>query len=88
MLSPGGIERAASDPEGLKAELAEHLKSINETLDPHEQMDCIVLFKQPWTVDNGLITPTFKVKRNDVDKAFGKQYETWAESRQKVILAD
>jgi long-chain acyl-CoA synthetase len=64
MLSPGGIERAASDPEGLKAELAEHLKSINETLDPHEQMDCIVLFKQPWTVDNGLITPTFKVKRN------------------------
>ena len=68
--------------------MAAHLKTINESLDPHEQMDCIVLFKQPWTVDNGLITPTFKVKRNDVDKAFGKNYEGWGESRQKVIFAD
>jgi long-chain acyl-CoA synthetase len=88
MLSPTALERVKSDAEGLKAELKEHLASINASLDPHEQMDCLVLFKTPWTVDNGLITPTFKVKRNELDKAFGNQYESWAESRQKVILVD
>ncbi len=86
MLSPTAIERVKSDEAGLKAELSEHLATINATLDPHEQMDCLVLFKEPWTVDNGLITPTFKVKRNELDKAFGGQYESWADSRQKVIV--
>lgn len=86
MLSPAALERLQSDAEGLKAELAQHLDGINAGLDPHEQMDCLVVFKDAWTVDNGLITPTFKVKRNDIDKAFGAKYEAWAESRQKVIV--
>jgi long-chain acyl-CoA synthetase len=88
MLSAPGAARASSDPEGLKAELAAHVKAINAKLDPHEQMDCLVVFKEPWTVDNGFVTPTFKVKRNRVDEVHGGQYENWAESRQKVIVAD
>ena len=86
MLSPTALEQLKGDAEGLKASLLEHLKGINATLDPHEQMDCLVLFKEAWTVDNGLITPTFKVKRNELDKAFGGKYEEWADSRQKVIV--
>ncbi|MDP2226413.1 MAG: AMP-binding protein, partial [Moraxellaceae bacterium] len=40
----------------------EHLRlHVNETLDPHEQLACIVVVKEPWTVENGLITPTLKI---------------------------
>jgi long-chain acyl-CoA synthetase len=88
MLSPVALEQLSNDEEGLKASLVEHLEAINSTLDPHEQMDCLVLFKQAWTVDNGLITPTFKVKRNEVDKHYGGSYEAWADSREKVIFID
>jgi long-chain acyl-CoA synthetase len=30
---------------------------------------------EPWTVENGLLTPTLKVKRNDVLKRFAREIE-------------
>jgi long-chain acyl-CoA synthetase len=87
MLNADAVKKAAQS-EGkaeIESSLAEHLKAINETLDPHEQVDCLVLMTEPWTVDNDLITPTFKVKRNRVEDLFAKNYETWVGSRKKVI---
>jgi len=69
----------------IEASLTDHLKSINETLDPHEQLDCLVLMTEPWTVDNDLITPTFKVKRNRVEDLFAKNYDAWVGSHKKVV---
>jgi long-chain acyl-CoA synthetase len=69
----------------LESSLGAHLKSINETLDPHEQLDCIVVTAEPWTVDNDLITPTFKVKRNKIEDRFAANYDKWVGSRKKVI---
>ena len=62
-------ERAA-----LMAELSRHLDDVNSRLDPHEQLDALVLIKTPWTVDNGFITPTFKVKRNRIEEAYSKEH--------------
>ena len=39
----------------------------------------------PWTVDNGFITPTFKVKRNRIEEAYAPRFEAWVGSRKKVI---
>ena len=87
MLNADAVKKAA-DPAGkaeIEASLTEHLKTINETLDPHEQVDCLVLMVEPWTVDNDLITPTFKVKRNRVEDLFAKNYDAWVGSRKKVV---
>ncbi len=69
----------------LEASLAEHLKHVNATLDPHEQLDCLVITAEAWTVDNDLITPTFKVKRNRIEDMFAKNYERWVGQRKPVI---
>jgi long-chain acyl-CoA synthetase len=69
----------------LEQSLAEHLRSINATLDLHERLGCIVVTNEVWTVDNDLITPTFKVKRNRIDDRFGAFYEQWERARKKVI---
>jgi long-chain acyl-CoA synthetase len=34
-----------------------------------------ILSPEPWTVENGLLTPTLKVKRNDVLKRFAPEIE-------------
>ncbi len=69
----------------LEASLATHLDEVNAKLDPHEQLDCLVVMTEPWTVDNDLITPTFKVKRNRIEDLFAKNYERWTGMRKKVV---
>jgi long-chain acyl-CoA synthetase len=87
MLNPDGVTKAAS-AEGRKeieTSLAEHLSAINDKLDPHEQMDCLIVVKEAWTVDNGFITPTFKIKRNKIDEAYAGQFDSWVKARKKVV---
>ena len=87
MLNPDAAAKAA-DAGGraeLEASLTAHLKGVNETLDPHEQLACLVLVTEPWTVANGFITPTFKVKRNRVEEIYAASYERWVGSHKTVI---
>jgi len=87
MLNIDAAKKAAS-PAGksdLEASLAAHLKAINQALDPHEQLDCMVVMTEAWTVENDLITPTFKVKRNKVEDLFSRHYDAWVGARRPVI---
>jgi len=69
----------------LEESLSEHLTHINAALDPHEQLDCLVVVTEPWTVDNGFITPTFKVKRNRIEEVYAARYESWLGARRPVV---
>ena len=87
MLNAETFGRAADPTERTQLEqsLAAHVESINATLDPHEQLDCVVVVRDAWTVDNDLVTPTLKVKRNRIEAVYGQHYETWVASRRTVI---
>jgi long-chain acyl-CoA synthetase len=90
MLNVEAMGKAASS-EGrgeLEESLAEHMAAINEMLDPHEQLDCLVITREAWTVENDLITPTFKVKRNKIEDRYAARYEQWEETRKKVIWTE
>jgi long-chain acyl-CoA synthetase len=83
--------KAAADPDGrraLEASLASHLAAINANLDPHERLDCLVVVAEPWTVESGLITPTFKVRRNRIEDVYAPHYERWIVERRTVIWHD
>jgi long-chain acyl-CoA synthetase len=75
----------AAERKALEASLAGHLQSINATLDPHERLDCLVIVQQPWTVESGLITPTFKVRRNRIEDVYAAHYERWVVQRRPVV---
>ena len=80
--------RKATDLAGrieLEASLAGFLGAMNETLDPHEQLECVVVMTEAWTVDNDLVTPTLKVKRNRIDERFATHYERWSAMGKAVI---
>jgi long-chain acyl-CoA synthetase len=87
MLNAEAAQRAkdASQRGAMEAAFAEHLKAVNAPLDPHEQLDCLVVVTTPWTVDNGFITPTFKVKRNRIEEVYASKYDGWVAMRRKVI---
>jgi long-chain acyl-CoA synthetase len=90
MLSPDAVARAVDPAQraALEQSLAEHLKAVNAQVDPHEQLECLVIVTTPWTVESGFITPTFKVKRNKVEDAYAASYEGWAAMNQPVVWGE
>jgi long-chain acyl-CoA synthetase len=90
MLNMEAAQRAAEAAARAELEesLATHLESINALLDPHERLDCLVVVTQPWTVESGLITPTFKVRRNRIEDVYAPYYERWVVERRTVIWHD
>jgi len=90
MLNAEAAARAAgaAGRADLEASLTSHLSTVNASLDPHERLDCLVVTTQAWTVDNDLITPTFKVKRNRIETMFAARYEAWTGAGRKVVWMD
>jgi len=87
MLNVDASQRSAvaAERSALEASLAAHLEDVNALLDPHERLDCLVVVTQPWTVESGLITPTFKVRRNRIEDVYASHYERWVVERRTVI---
>ena len=90
MLSAEAVNQVATagGREALLAGLATHLAAVNAKLDPHEQLDMLAVVTTPWTVDNGLVTPTFKVRRPKVEEVFGPKLDGWVAQRRKVLLVE
>jgi len=42
--------------------------------------------KEDWNVDNGLTTPSLKVKRNSIEKIHQPYYKEWFDNSEKVIF--
>lgn len=73
--------------EQLSQSLTDHMEALNGQLDPHEQLDFLVVVRDQWTVENGLITPTLKIKRTELEASYGPRFEAWAAARQVVVWA-
>jgi len=87
MLNDDAV-RKLQDPASraeLEASLTDLLQATNRTLDPHEQMVCLVAMTEAWTVDNELITPTLKVKRNRIEDMFAANFEPWARAGREIV---
>jgi long-chain acyl-CoA synthetase len=87
MLSPEAAKRSQDEGQRreMEASFEAHLAVINAKLDPHEQLDCLVAVTTAWTVENGFVTPTMKVKRNRIEEVYGASYERWVGQRKKVL---
>lgn len=75
----------AAGRQQIEASLAAHLAALNEALDPHERLDRLVVVSAPWTVESGLVTPTLKIKRHQVEAHYGRQLHRWSTSQRTVV---
>ncbi len=54
----------------LTQSLNKTLNDVNATLESHQKLDHIVVFKEEWSIENDLLTPTLKVKRHVIEDKF------------------
>jgi long-chain acyl-CoA synthetase len=60
------------EPKDLLVLCEKALTAINQSLEPHEKLSHIFISAEVWGIENGMLTPTLKMKRTAIEK----QYET------------
>lgn len=75
-----------TDTESVKTELTELLRAINNKLEHHEQLAKMIICKDEWTIVNGLLTPTLKIKRKNIDAQYGERYADWYRSTETIVF--
>jgi len=71
--------------EQLIQSLSATLEEVNPALESHEHVEKVVVMKHDWSVENNLLTPTLKVKRNEVEKIHLPHYPKWYTIEGKVV---
>jgi len=62
----------AESRETLEASIRETIGRINESVDKHARIGAVIVSQEPWSIENEVLTPTLKIRRDKVDERFGE----------------
>ena len=65
--------------------LADLLAEVNQGIADYERLKMLVVASEPWSIENGCLTPTMKIKRSRIEYAVQHQLDNWYASRSNVI---
>lgn len=71
----------------VEAELTKLLSTVNAGLVGHEKLQMLVVAREPWSIENGCLTPTMKIKRSRIESEVSPQVQTWYAGNGKVQWA-
>ena len=69
----------------FEAEMAGLLKRVNDRVADYEQLRMFVVPRDAWSMDNGCLTPTMKIKRNRIEAAVEPEVEKWFAAKGPVV---
>jgi long-chain acyl-CoA synthetase len=61
----------------ITADLTQLLKDVNAELPDYERLQMLVIAPEPWSIENGFLTPTMKIRRNRIEAAVETQLVNW-----------
>ncbi len=70
--------------DAVTQELQASFDKVNKTLKSHEVLNGLIIVKEEWAPENGLMTPTLKVKRNEVAERYQAIVQEYAEAKKVV----
>lgn len=78
VVDPNGRERVKQALEAL-------VNRVNSQVESYEQLEFVVVTPTRWSIENGFLTPTMKIKRSLIEEACAPHLETWFKAGQRVI---
>jgi long-chain acyl-CoA synthetase len=76
-----GPEERAAMMESLRA----RMEAVNADLEPFERLSMMVVTDGPWTVANGLLTPTLKIRRGSLEDQYQQKIDEWRAQNLLVV---
>jgi long-chain acyl-CoA synthetase len=58
---------------------------VNTGLANYERLGKVVVVKEDWTVDNGMLTPTMKIKRNVLAQHYAPMLTNWYAQQAEIV---
>ncbi|MFT5032580.1 MAG: long-chain acyl-CoA synthetase [Bermanella sp.] len=77
VLSPAA---KAEDEATVSAALLAQAEAVNKELEKHARIGAVVVSREPWTIENGMLTPTLKLKRDQIEAKFGERAQQLAQA--------
>jgi len=84
------IRPKMNDPQvraDVETQLAQHLKDVNAGLADYEKLRMLVIANEAWSIENGYLTPTMKIKRSRIEAAVESQVDSWYQKSGSVFWA-
>ena len=84
------IRPKMKDPEvraHVETELTAHLNKVNAELADYEKLRMLVIANEAWSIENGYLTPTMKIKRSRIEASVESQVASWYEKSGAVFWA-
>ena len=85
LVSLSDIGKAKS-AENIRQSLNQTLADANNQLDNYKKVSTLVIIKDPFTVENGMLTPTLKTKRTEVNNKYKALLNAWHEDKEAVVF--
>ncbi|MEL0138426.1 MAG: AMP-binding protein, partial [Halieaceae bacterium] len=51
------------------------VNAINDQIDKHARIGAVIFSSDPWTIENEILTPTMKIRREQIENKFGTDAE-------------
>ena len=79
------VQLAESAAKGNRDEIVARLEAarvrVNDQLESHAKIRGILVVKTPWNIENGVLTPTMKIKRHLLEQKYAHVGERWPSSQ-------
>jgi long-subunit acyl-CoA synthetase (AMP-forming) len=69
----------------VQSELEALLGKVNSEVEHHERLGFIAVSSKPWTIEDGFLTPTMKIKRAKIEDEYNPLLDDWYEAKKKVV---
>jgi long-chain acyl-CoA synthetase len=73
--------------EQIETVLSTLLREVNQDLATYEQLQFLVVAPEPWSVENGCLTPTMKIKRSRIESSVAESVGVWYQRQGPVLWA-
>jgi long-subunit acyl-CoA synthetase (AMP-forming) len=83
-----GVRERVKDPAvraKVTAELERLMHETNSELESHEKLAFLKVVHEEWQVENGLVTPTMKVKRAAIEQRYSPGFKNWFDQGDPVV---
>jgi len=84
VLKPGVQTELAPQRLAVEIALQSLLDAVNTGLAEYERLRMLVVAREPWSIDNGCLTPTLKIRRSAIENAVAARLPDWYASEARV----